>query len=355
MSPTRPDQLDVAVVGGGVAGSVCATILARAGADVGLVHGADARRSTVELLSGRARWLLRNLDLPATEGIEINRTISHWGDVEPQTREAIFDPYGPGLAIEREAFDLRLREAARSHGASVISARARALSKASCMWQIRSDKGVITAANLVLATGSIHSPLIPRDAQIVANQTAFLARGLQQSTARSKRTAAETSTAGVDDTLRVEATGIGWWYALPAPDGSAFVGVCTQARPRALDRAVWFRRTLRETRLISTFVDATSDVWGAAAWVRSYARSAGPNWIAVGNAAFSPDPLSGEGLWFAIRTARAAAAVLLGAHSAADYQDWIADAAIAHQRERARRRQDQDPVAYSAGCERRAS
>lgn len=154
----------------------------------------------------------------------------------------IFDPYGPGLATERGAFDLRLREAARSLGASLISARARALSKASCMWQIRSDRGVITAGNLVLATGAIHSPLIPRDAQIVANQTAFLARGLQQSTARSKRTAAETSTAGVDDTLRVEATGIGSWYALPAPDGSAFVGVCTQARPRALDRAVWFRR-----------------------------------------------------------------------------------------------------------------
>ena len=71
--------------------------------------------------------------------------------------------------------------------------------------------------------------------------------------------------------------------------------------------------------------------------VRAYSRSAGPNWIAVGNAAFSPDPLSGEGLWFAVRTARAAAAVLLGSRSAADYQEWIADATIAHQTERERR------------------
>ncbi len=204
------------------------------------MHGADARRSTVELLSGRARWLLRNLDLPAGEGVEINRTISRWGDDLPQTRDALFDPYGPGLAVERASLDGRLREAARSHGASVISARARALSKASGTWQIGSDKGILSAANVVLATGAIHSPLIPRDSRIVADQIAFLARGLQRSTARSKRAAAGTSTARIDDALRVEATDIGWWYALPAPDGSAFVGVCTQARPRAADRAPGF-------------------------------------------------------------------------------------------------------------------
>ena len=337
MSPTRPDRLDVAVIGGGVAGAVCAAILAHAGARVGLVHGKDARRSTVELLSGRARWLLRDLDLPAIEGVEINRTISHWGDVEPQTREALFDPYGPGLAIERGSFDSRLREAARSFGASVLAARARALSKASGMWQIRSDQGILMAANLVLATGAVHSPLIQRDSRIVADQIAFLARGPQQSTALPERAAAGSSAARTDDALRVEATDIGWWYALPAPDGSAFVGICTRARPRAADRAAWLRRGLRETRLISTFADVTLDVWGTAASVRAYACAAGPNWIAVGNAAFSPDPLSGEGLWFALRTARAAAAVLMGSQSAADYQTWIADATIAHQTERARR------------------
>ena len=236
MSPTRPDRFDVAVIGGSVAGAVCAAILARAGARVTLVYGVEARRSTVELLSGRARWLLRNLDLPAGEGVEINRTISHWGGALPQTREAMFDPYGPGLAIERASLDLRLREAATSHGASVLAARARALSRASCAWQIGSDKGIITAANVVLATGTIHSPLIPRDSRIVVDQIAFLARGLRRSVPRPKSVAAGNAALNVDDTLRVEATDIGWWYALPAPDGSAFVGVCTQERPRAADR-----------------------------------------------------------------------------------------------------------------------
>jgi flavin-dependent dehydrogenase len=337
MSPTRPDRIDVAVIGGGVAGAVCAAILARAGARVALVHGVEARRSTVELLSGRARWLLRNLDLPAGEGVEINRTISHWGGALPQTREAMFDPYGPGLAVERASLDLRLREAATSHGASVLAARARALSRASGAWQIGSDKATLSAANVVLATGAIRSPLIPRDSRTVVDQIAFLARGLRRSVSRPKSVAAGNVALNVDDTLRVEATDIGWWYALPAPDGTAFVGVCTRERPRAADRVAWFRRALRQTRLISTFVDATSDVWGAAAPVRTYPRAAGPNWIAVGNAAFSPDPLCGEGLWFAVRTARAAAAVLMGSQSAADYQEWIAEATIAHQTERERR------------------
>jgi flavin-dependent dehydrogenase len=179
------------------------------------------------------------------------------------------------------------------------------------------------------------------------DQIAFLARGFQQSTALPERAAAGSSAARIDDALRVEATDIGWWYALPAPDGSAFVGVCTRERPRAADRAAWFRRGLRKTRLISTFADVTLDAWGTAASVRAYACAAGPSWIAVGNAAFSPDPLSGEGLWFALRTARAAAAVLMGSQSAADYQAWIADATIAHQTERARRVSFLEPAAVT--------
>ncbi len=111
---------------------------------------------------------------------------------------------------------------------------------------------------------------------------------------------------------------------------------------------------MSKTSLISTFVDATSDVWGAAAPVRTYSRAAGPNWIAVGNAAFSPDPLCGEGLWFALRTARAAAAVLLGSQSAADYQEWIADAAIAHQTERERRVSVLEPVTDESAWQGRA-
>ena len=68
---------------------------------------------------------------------------------------------------------------------------------------------------------------------------------------------------------------------------------------------------------------SVSERWSCAASVRRYERVAGPDWIAVGNAAFAPDPLSGGGLWFALYTAGAAAEVVARRSSIAGYQAEI--------------------------------
>ena len=70
--------------------------------------------------------------------------------------------------------------------------------------------------------------------------------------------------------------------------------------------------------------------WSCAASVRRYEHVAGADWIAVGNAAFAPDPLSGGGLWFALHSAAAAAAVVIGRSSVAAYIEEIEAQVRAH-------------------------
>lgn len=287
--------VDVAVVGGGPAGSVCAQLLAASGASVALCQS-GARRSTVELLSGRARWLLRGVVLPA--GVEIFETVSHWDSGGPLNRSSIFDPYGPALAVEREELDAALRSHAITAGATLVESRIRSVCREGDGWAVGDH---VVADRIVLATGGAANPEVGRQEQIVCRQRTQFARFCGP----------------VAQHLCIERTDSGWWYGLPSPDGGFFVGLCSPG-------ASSFQADLAKTLLIATQAKVpVGSRWGMAASVRHYDRVAGQGWIAVGNSAFSPDPLCGEGIWFALHTARAATDALLGRSSFDDYQAMI--------------------------------
>ena len=86
-------ELDVAVIGGGPAGAVCASELARQGISVSLIFGTRIGKSTVELVSGRACRLLDQLFrqpiIELIEGIEVQETVSLWGTRSPVSWNAM--------------------------------------------------------------------------------------------------------------------------------------------------------------------------------------------------------------------------------------------------------------------------
>ena len=102
---------DVAVVGGGPAGSTCALLLARAGARVSLIDRRWPRTLPVELLSARARRILEfHLQQPLLQlfdGCEIFETVSLWGTSQPVSWSAMCNPWGYSLAVNRAIFDER--------------------------------------------------------------------------------------------------------------------------------------------------------------------------------------------------------------------------------------------------------
>lgn len=271
---------DVVVVGAGPAGSWCARALALGGARVALLHHAPGRPSTVELLSPRARQHLCEFSIP---GVEVRERKSRWSPSETCVRNAFFKPHGLALSVERSVLDASLRVAAAAAGAHVISHRVRTCHRDGSGWLIDAH---VRARHLVLATGG-RQPGPHREALVAQCWPARFARYDVQT-----------------QVLTIERLPAGWMYSIPIPGGGTFVGACTPAPVRA-DELV------RSSTEHSHLTGAAREEWTGSAAVRMFGEVAGDNWLAIGNAAFQPDPLSGEGLWFAFETARDAACVIL--------------------------------------------
>lgn len=295
------DHVDVAVIGGGPAGAMCAKLLARAGARVALVHHERRRPSSIELMSGPARWLVRDIEL---RGVDVRETISLWDGDQPVVRDSFWDPYGPALAIDRRELDAVLRRHALQAGAKQIDLRVTEISRARRRWCVGS---ALTAGWIVVATGC-GLPGLGRRGRTLLAQRAVLARYRHPGAPR----------------LYIEKLVHGWLYGIPDPLGGTFVGVCTP-RGDDLDRAVASSRLMGHIERSSLYAR-----WSCSASVRCYDRVTGPDWIAIGNAAFAPDPLSGGGIWFALESARAAAEVVIGRSSAGAYQARIAAQVQSH-------------------------
>lgn len=324
-------SIDVAIVGGGPAGAVCALILARGGVHVSLVHWDGYSIGGIELVSGRARRLIEqhcpDFFLQAAPGVEVRETISLRDTPEPVRSSAMFDWWGAGVALERELLDRALREAAITAGVSVIpTTKVVGVERSGNRWRLslRSGEGedeLLHARFVVLATGRAAARFLD-----------------QSSIAESSRIALMTSlgcqSSAPGHALYVEAMDNGWWYALPATDGRHFAGFYTSrevVKQRDTSLRDFFFRELHRTRLLAPLMASARGnpgsprITGRAAEVRPFGKAAGEGWIAVGDAAFAPDPLNGMGIELATESAQLGAHALLGAIQGTAQRDAFAE------------------------------
>jgi flavin-dependent dehydrogenase len=323
----RSHTFEFVVLGGGPAGAICALQLARAGAEVGLLHCRSTAPSAVELVSGRARSMMRPYigDVSCLHGaVEIDETISLWNSSTPARWNALLDPWGPGIAVSRTYFDEYVRATARQANAAVHTFEKPldigrqdgnwllfALQDQTCAIEIR-------AKFLVLATGRVGRPVLGRTNSSSFPQLALTSRLHIQSHR-------------VDNSLYIEAADDGWWYAIPDASAGYFIGFCTQPQ-RLKHRQVplndFFWRRLFRTQLIATILPGVTHcttIAGRSAGVITFDQIAGDGWIAVGDAAFASDPLSGMGIEFGVESAERAANVLLSGNvrNHTEYISWV--------------------------------
>jgi flavin-dependent dehydrogenase len=311
-------------MGGGPAGAWCAYLLARAGIQVTLLHWSGYAPGGVELISGRARRQIEQhcpgFFWSATPGVEIQEIISLWSTPEPVVLSAMFNPWGPGIAVERALFDHALRDLTRTGGvdvradAKVVGIEREADASWKLSLRLEEDKiSSLRAEFVVLATGRAAIPFFDRSAAPESSKIALM-------------TSLPVRHDGPQQALYIDKAGHGWWYALPAQNGSCFAGFCLERdelKKRRGSLKEFYIEQLRGTKLLAPLLLAPllprtmdmgdSHLSGRMAGTRPFGRTAGDGWIAVGDAAYAPDPLSGMGIELALGSAGLGAGAVLEA------------------------------------------
>lgn len=290
---------DVIVAGAGPAGAWAAYQLARGGARVTIVDGSHPREKpcgggvtgrTLELLEGCRKG----------HGPHFVRIARARFEVDGRAATVAVAPADLVVA-SRAMFDRALLDAALDAGAAFVPDRVLDAAGGVEGAQIRTARGTLRARWIIGADGAAgvtrRKLWRPFRRDQISIATGFFARGVTSE----------------EIAIRFTSDPPGYAWSFPRPDHLA-IGVCAQAdAANAAALREWTRRWMRSASLAG---DAPIEPYswpipslGADDFATECA--AGPGWMLVGDAAALVDPITREGIFFAVRSAGAAARALL--------------------------------------------
>ncbi len=274
------------VVGGGPAGLTTARLLALKGWRVSVAVGEARAVRRLELLAPAAQHTIGALGL---EAVLEDRSIARpcLGIRRPETHSRFEDfmmyPAGQGHVVDRARFDDHLRKAALAAGVEMLPLRLTGFASGGAALRVRDPTG---------RENELPNPGIVIDA---SGRAAAVSRRKGASIAfRDRRIAelvedtADSGDSGEPSWLDYRGDDNGWSYRIVGPAGSV--------------------QTWRVRRGGATISDAILTV-DASACILSHAAST--DWMAVGDAAMSFNPIASQGLFNALSSALAAAGLLL--------------------------------------------
>ncbi len=318
----------VAVCGGGPAGGVAALVLAQRGIAVTLITGgkrtghSSSSAQFAQTLPAPGRHLLSRLGLPSDSSEEYSAellgTYSSWGSTEALSNDSILNPLGNGLRLDRRAFDTALHDAAVRTGATLADSRVVALRRGKRAstdgWTITCDvadenRRELEVDIVIDATG--------RPARI-ARQCAQVRRVTFDSLVSFAATVVVSPTtdrravAEYDSTLLVESSPDGWWFSVVAANGvRALQFFCDrQEFPKGMSNLEMTEAAL-QTQHVKALVAGSHKTLSRPRRIVASSSAISPvvgsDWLAVGDAAMTFDPLSSQGVFAAMRGGVAAA------------------------------------------------
>lgn len=319
-------EYDLLIVGAGPAGSFAAELLAKGGAKVALFDGRPegepkACGGGVTAKALKAWPQLLNA---------VGRTITELDLYSPSSKRLHLALDEPFAIYSRIAFDCYLRDRARDAGARIISEKisARKTKRTDSGWKLKGESGSDwTGAVLIGADGAnsgiakmLAGPLPPSDMEVAFGYRAPLPLN------------------DVAPTVVAFLPGwVGYAWAFPRPDHISFGIATTQDsfEHQPLDDLLWrfmigyYRQcegdtvnfwqieadTLESTRinehLRTTAERYAARIPGLAAKTWDSRKVCGDDWALLGDAAGFADPVTGEGIYYALRSAELLAEAFL--------------------------------------------
>ena len=311
--------MDVIVLGGGPAGTAAALTLSQLGRSVTLFERSryDSQR-VGEALAREVHRPLTELGLwnrfMAENPIASPGTAAAWGRPDPQNNDHITNPSGHGWHIDRTRFDTMLAEAAKAAGAEVIQGARLKCCRAT------------PAGNWHIVASTGNCPSIERRARAMVDATGRSAAAVRQlgiGRIIHDRLVGLWAlidplpgNATQDRRTLIEAIESGWWYSALLPDGRHAAAFMTDADllpsgPTASERAwhTFLAQAPHTNARLGSAPDAPHPRI-VPAFTSCLEIAAGSGWVAVGDAAMSFDPLSAQGVTWALESALAAARAL---------------------------------------------
>jgi flavin-dependent dehydrogenase len=292
-APQNADR--IAIVGGGPAGAFAASLLAQSGRNVTLF---DERMAWEKPCGGgltskaleRYPFLRENLQ---PKKIVSRVEMSLLGG--PSVR---FDLRDPVVIYSRHTLNQLLLDRARDSGARLAQERITSIERDGATWRLRGTQGERSADFLVLASGA---------------RNPFTGFGLPQAQADTSMTLGY-FVPGPRDDMEIEfQNGLeGYLWIFPR-DTHSSVGICgTLLREPSRQMKDRLHDYMRRKGLSTDGARFYSHRLPALRRASLHAlRPAGPGWAAIGDAAGLVDPITGEGLFYALRSAELLAECVL--------------------------------------------
>lgn len=310
-------QFDLLIVGAGPAGSFAAELLASRGAKVALFDG----RPPGEPKACGGGVTAKALKAWPTLLNAVGRTINELDLYSPSGKRLHLKLDEPFAVYSRVAFDGYLRDRARDAGAQVFSEKisARTIKRTNGAWRVKNDSGEWTGSILIGADGAnsgiakmLAGPLSSSDMEVAFGYRAPLpANG-----------SAPTIVAFLP-------RWVGYAWAFPRTDHISFGIATTQDafEHQPLDDLLWRfmigyyqqrdsatvnfwkdDQAATESAAIRKDLEASAERYaaripGLAADTWDNRTTCGDDWALLGDAAGFADPVTGEGIYYALRSA----------------------------------------------------
>lgn len=334
----RKSHFQIAIIGGGPAGSACALALTRKGIrDILIVESGQYDQFRIgESIPPESRRLFRALgihDSFVAEGHEpCYGSCSYWGSDKRGYNDTVLNLNGHGWHLDRRRFNQFLARQAQAAGVQ-LAAGTTFLASASHATGFRLQLGSSASRSTV-------------DADVVVDASG--ARGLfarQRGSSKvhgdalvclAARFALEAGTQSVSKQTHLEAVEQGWWYAARLLDHTLLVTFYTDA---ATVKALGLHQPERWHAQLAQAPNTARLTQGARCVdeaIRSFPAPSyrldqlcGENWLAIGDAATAYDPITSQGIMKSIANGMLAADAIEqreagGQHSLDGYAERVA-------------------------------